>query len=306
MGLLVYGVISVFGREEVVVEYVWPIVRFLGTGPGVLLSVSVAVLLLGVSRSRELPGGSRHVAPSSETDRDRVQLRSALREAERELERLRPELRKSDRKLEQLGSKLQEAERELERLKPELREGKRERERLKSELRESKRQCERLKSERQEGEQVLEWLRSDPQEDERLKAENEQLRAERDALKEKIKTQDRRITLKQALSSAYREGLHLRRRTPSHRRRNGGERAPSDEAAAKWAIRTNELIKEALGEGEARLFLGADGRRVGDSSATEEQKRLNDRLNRLSELIQRVDSLQPIELQPDFISNGSR
>ena len=142
--------------------------------------------------------------------------------------------------------------------------------------------------------------RVDEQEYERLRSENERLRAESDALQAKVAAQDSRVALRQMLSAAYRDGLHLRGKTPGRRRRASRGRVPDDEVAAKWAIRTNELIKEALGEGEARRFLGANGRKSGDLSATEEQKRHNDRLNRLSELIQRVNSLQPLELQPGF------
>jgi hypothetical protein len=238
-GLLIYGLVSVLGHVEVIVKYIGPVVYFLGTGPGVLLSVAVAVLLilwaLRPPRPKRKPG---HAAPAF----------------------------KPDREYERLKSDLQESEREQERLQVALQEGERERERLKSDLQQSK------------------------QERKRLQAENKRLKAERDELKRKTTVYDNRVILKQALNAAYWEGLHLRGRKPSE-----------DEAAAKkWAIRTNELIKGALGESEARRFLATNGYRSGDSSATEEQKQLDRRLNRLSELIQRVDSLQPLDLRPDF------
>ena len=309
LALSVYGVVSVFGDEKLVVGYVWPIVSFLGTGAGVLVSVGVALLLLGAPRTRRSKSDLGYVVPSSEAERECVQVKAALREGDRERERLKSQLQESQRKLERLRTKMQERDGERERLGSELRDGKRERERLRSQLQESKREREQLRSELQEAERVLAWLRSSPQEDgrerERLKSENERLRAERDALKEKIKAQDRRVTLKQALSAAYRDGLYLRGRTPTHRRRGNRGRTHNDGGAAKWAIRTGELIKEALGEGEARRFLGVDAHSSDDSSVTEEQKRLNGRLNRLSELIQRVDSLHPLEIRPDFVGNGS-
>jgi len=241
---------------------------------------------------------------SSESERERVRLRSVLREGEREQEWLRSKLQKGERERERLRSKLREGEGEQERLRSELREGKRERQRLRWELQKGEGEQERLRSELREAERERERLRLDPQDDERererLKSENEWLRAERDELKAKVTVHESRVALRQALGTAYRDGLHLRGRTPGRRRKTSRGTTHDDEAAAKWAIRTNELIKEALGEGEARRFLGADGRRAGDLSATEEQKRLNDRLNRLSELIQRVNSLQPLELQPSF------
>ena len=306
LGLLIYGLVSVLGHVELVVEYVGPIVSFVGTGPGVLLSVTFAVLLIlwAVRTRRKNEAG--YAAPSSEPERERARLRSALQKGERELEWLRSELQKGEREFERLRSKLREGERERERLRSETQKGKRERERLRSALRESERKLERLRSETQRGAQELERLRWEPQEDERererLRSENEQLRAQRDALKEKVTIHDSRVALKQELNAAYRDGLHLRGGggTHSRRRRTNRGRTPDDEAATKWAIRTNELIKEALGEGEARRFLGTDARGSGDPSATEEQKQLNGRLNRLSELIQRVDSLQPLELRPGF------
>ncbi len=263
--------------------------------------MTVAVfLILRALRARGSKSEPGYAVSSSEPERERARLRSALRESEREREGLRSELQKSERERERLRSKLREGEREREGLRSELREGKRERQRLRSELQKSEREQEQLRSELQKGEQ--ERPRSDPREDEqeRLRSENERLRAERDALEAKVTAHEDRVALRQALGTAYRDGLHLRGRTPGRRRKTGRGRTFDDEAAAKWAIRTSELIKETLGEGEARRSLGADGRRAGDLSATEEQKRLNDRLNRLSELIQRVNSLQPLELQPGF------
>jgi hypothetical protein len=134
-----------------------------------------------------------------------------------------------------------------------------------------------------------------------LNSEIEELRAERRVLKEKVRAYESRVTLKQALNAAYVDGLHLRGRTSNHRRRTGRGRRPNDGAAAKeWAIRTSELIKGALGEGEARRFLGVDGLGAGGSSLPEERKQLDDHLKRLFELIERVDSLEPLELRADF------
>ena len=181
-------------------------------------------------------------------------------------------------------------------MKSALQEGNRKHQRLRSQLRKSERELERLKSALQEGER----------ERERLDSENEQLRAEKAALEEKVSVYDRRVTLKQALDAAYRDGLQLRGGTTTRKTANGGRRTSrrrtfDDEAATKWAIHTNELIKEALGESASRRFLGADGQKLsGDPSTTEEQKQIDGRLYRLSELIQQVDSLQPLELQEGF------
>lgn len=312
LGLLIYGLVSVLGHVELVVEYIGPVVSFLGTGPGVLLCVAIALLLILWALRTRRKSDPGYGTSSTESERERARLRSVVREGEREREWLRLELQKSEREIERLKSKLQKGERERERLKSETQKGKRERERLRAALREDEREIERLRLELQKGAQELERLRSEPQEDERerkrLESENEQLRAERDALKEKVTIHDSRIALKQALNSAYRDGLHLRGSGGTHSRRRSisRERVPNDEAAAKWAIRANELIKEALGEGEARRFLGTDSRRLEDPSTTEEQKQLNGRLNRLSELIQRVDSLQPLELRPGFFNGRER
>jgi chromosome segregation ATPase len=296
-GLLVYGLALALGHVELVVDYVGPVVSFLGTGPGVLLSVAVAVLLiLWALRARRPESKPGRAARSPEPERKREPPKSALQESRRERERLRAELQEG---------KWEQGEQEPERLRSALQEGRRERERLRSKLRESERERERLRSELREREQELERLKPGLQESgqelERLKSKNERLRAERDALREKMATYDNRMMLKQALNAAYRDGLHLREiSTTGRRRRTSRGRTPNDAAAAKWAIRTSELIKEALGEGEARRFLGVDGRRSGSPNATEEQSQVDGRLHRLSELIQQVDSLQPIELQPGF------
>jgi chromosome segregation ATPase len=291
-GLLVYGL--VLGHVELVVDHIEPIVGFLGTGPGVLLSVIVAVLFLWTSRAGQPKSKPDQAALSSRFDRERQRLKSALQEDKRGRKRLKLALR--------------EGERELERLKAELREGERERERLKVELREGEREQERLRAEQLEGAGELERLREDlrkclqehERERERLNSEIEQLGAERYALKEKVTTYESRVTLKQALNAAYVDGFHLRGRTSSHRRRTSRGRKPNDEAAAKWAIRTSELIKEALGEGEARHFLGASQFRPGDSSLAKEHMQLDAHLKQLAALIERVDSLQPLELRAGF------
>ncbi len=186
--------------------------------------------------------------------------------------------------------------RERKQLKSALQEGNRKHQQLRSQLRVSERELERLKAALQEGER----------EREQLESENERLRAENAALGEKVSVYDKRVTLKQALDATYRDGLQLRGGTTTRRTVNGGRRTSrrrtfDDEAATKWAIRTSELIKEALGESASRRFLGADSQKLsGDPSTTEEQKRIDGRLFRLSELIQQVDSLQPLELQDGF------
>ena len=186
--------------------------------------------------------------------------------------------------------------RERKQLKAALQEGNRKHQRLRSQLRDSERELERLKAALQEGER----------ERERLESENERLRAEKVALGEMANLYDRRVTLKQALDATYRDGLQLRGGTTSRRTTNGGRRSGrrrtfDDEAATRWAIHASELIKEALGESGSRRFLGADGEKLsGDPHTTEEQKRIDGRLYRLSELIQQVDSLQPLELQAGF------
>lgn len=265
-GLVTYGLVSVLGHVKLVVDYVGPIVGFLGTGLGVLLSVIVAVLFLRRSRARQPRSKPRQDALSSRFDRERQRLNSALQEDKRGRKRLKLALR--------------EGEREVERLKAELREGERERERLRAGLQECLQEHER--------------------ERERLNSEIEQLGAERYTLKEKVTTYESRVTLKRALNAAYVYGFHLRGTTSSHRSRNGRGGKPNDEVAATWAIRTSELIKEALGEGEARQFLGASQFNPGDSSLAKEQKQLDTHLKQLSELIERVDSLQPLELRADF------
>ena len=295
-GLLLYGLTSTFWPSKSLADYLGPIVDFLGTGPGVLLSVAVSVLLIlgGRSRTREPKSKTDSVTSSSRLDRERQRLKAELQESK--LQRGRIE------------STLREGERERERLKAELREGEQERERLRAELRAGEREREQLKAKLREGKRELEWLRTNlqdslqehEQERERLKSEIEQLRSERHTLEEKLTTYDSRVALKQVLDAAYWDGLHLRRRTRSHRGRPGRGRGRNDEAAAKWAIRTSELIREALGEGQARRFLGVNGRRSDDLGATERQEELDERLRWLAELIQRVDSFEPIELANGF------
>ena len=294
-GLLLYGLASTLGRLKPAVDYIGPIVEFLGTGPGVLLSVTVAVLLiLWASYTRQLKSKANPTASSSRIDRERQRLQAELQESKLQRERMQ--------------STLHEGERKREQLKAQLREGAQERERLRVELRTSEREREQLKAQLREGAQEREWLRANLQVDlqehgrerEWLKSEIEQLRAERHALEEKLTTYDNRVALKQALDAVYWDGLHMRRRTPSHRRGTSRGRRPNDEAAAKWAIRTSELIKEALGEEQARRFLGVNDRRLGDSSATERQEELEQRLKWLAGLIQRVDSFEPLELKAGF------
>jgi septal ring factor EnvC (AmiA/AmiB activator) len=230
LGLLVYGLVLALGHVELVVDYVGPMVSFLGTGPGVLLSVAAAVLLiLWALRARRPESKPGHGARSPESERKREPLKSTLQGVRRERERLRSELRESEREHKRLKSELREGEQELQRLRSTLQESRRERERLRSKLREGEREHERLESELRESKQKLERLRSALQEGERerLKSENERLRAEKDALKEKVTIYDNRMRLKQALNAAYRDGLHLREISTGRRRRTSrGERLP--------------------------------------------------------------------------------
>jgi chromosome segregation ATPase len=296
-GLLLYGLASISGRLIPVVDYVSSIVNFLGTGPGVLLSVIVAVLLiLWASHIRQSRNKINPITPSSRAARERQRLSSALQESELRRKQLKLALREGELEREQLKEELQEGQRKRDRLRVELRVGERERERLELELREGKRDLERQRANLQAE------LQKHDQERKRLRSEIEQLRTERRTFEEKLTTYDSRIALKRKLNAAYWEGLQLRRRTLSHRRATSRRRRPSDEAATKWAIRTSELIKEALGEGQARRFLGANGGRSSDSSATERQEQLDERLKWLAELIQRVDSFEPLELEAGFQS----
>ena len=293
--LLIYGVATVFGDVELLVNYVGPIVGFLGSGPGVLLSVLVAVLLLWSSRTRHPESKLGHAERSSRFDRERQRLKSAVQERKRERQRLKSALREAEQELARLKTELRGGERERERLKAKLLASERERELLRAEPLDSGRELERLRSD------LRECLKRYERERERLNSEIEELRAERRVLKEKVRAYESRVTLKQALNAAYVDGLHLRGRTSNHRRRTGRGRRPNDGAAAKeWAIRTSELIKGALGEGESRRFLGVNGLGSGGSSLPEERKQLDDHLKRLFELIERVDSLEPLELRGDF------
>ncbi len=290
-GLLLYVLTSTFGHLKPVANYVGSRMDFLGTGPGVLLSVTVAVLLiLGASRTRRPKSNANPAASSSRLDRERQRLKAELQEGQLQRERVKSALQEGERERERLKADLREGAQERVRLRAELRRGEHEREQLKANLREGKRELEWLRTNLQEGLQVHE------QERERLKSEIEQLRVQRQELEQKLTIYNSRVTLKQALDAAYWDGLHLRRRTRSHRRRTGHGRGRNDEAAAKWAMRTSELIKDALDEGQARRFLGVNGGRSDDLSATERQEKLDERLRWLAELIQRVDSFEPLEL----------
>lgn len=298
--LLLYGLALTLGRLKPVVDYVSPIVHFLGTGPGVLLSATVAILLILWAAPIRQPKSKANPATtsSSRLDRERQRLRAELQESKLQRERMRLTLQEGEQEREQLKAKLREAEQERERSKAQLRAGDQEREQLKAKLREAEQAFELLRTNLQED--LQENLQEQEREREWLKSEIERLRSERQTLEGKLTTYDRRVALKQALDTAYWDGLHLRRRTPSHRRGIGRRRRSNDEAAAKWAIRTNELITEALGEGQARRFLGVNSHRSGESSATERQEELDQRLKWLAELIQRVDSFEPLELEAGF------
>ena len=100
-GLLIYGLVSVLRNVEAIAKYIGPIVYFLGTGPGVLLSVAVAVLLilwaLRPQQPKRKPG---YAALSFRPDREYERLKSDLQESEREQERLQATLQEGERERE--------------------------------------------------------------------------------------------------------------------------------------------------------------------------------------------------------------
>lgn len=121
---------------------------------------------------------------------------------------------------------------------------------------------------------------------------------ERNALKKKVAHWENRRLLRRALSEAYKDGLFWR---------NG---KPSEKSVVKWATRTCGLIRAALeDEAEAKGFMKAGGRYLGDegsaaskiaSNDTKEQLIIDGHLGYLHEVMGRVNSLDPLKLQPDF------
>jgi hypothetical protein len=77
------------------------------------------------------------------------------------------------------------------------------------------------------------------------------------------------------------------------------EGTPRESAASDWVYRTRALIEAGLDEAEAIRFVWIGPYTTGDSG---ERARimLDTHLDRLSKLIRRVDSLEPLEVRPDF------
>jgi hypothetical protein len=114
----------------------------------------------------------------------------------------------------------------------------------------------------------------------------EEVEKERDKLREGKTTRDKRAALKDALATLDERG---------HEVYTGN---PSVEEAEKWVNDAGRLIYDALGNGEARLFMSDAGYtfRVSQND-TRQMLWVLGRLRRLAELMARVDS---IELLPDF------
>jgi hypothetical protein len=110
-----------------------------------------------------------------------------------------------------------------------------------------------------------------------------------DAPEEKPTPQENRVLLYKALTDSLEEGL-LFLDDPDYY---------EVDVIEDWEKRTSELIAEALGQGEVNTFLLYD-ENVEDPSATPLQLRVANRLQRLHQLIDRVDSLEPLELQSSF------
>ncbi len=103
------------------------------------------------------------------------------------------------------------------------------------------------------------------------------------------KTQENRSLLFEALGNALGEGL-MYLDDPDYY---------EADVIEKWERRTSELIAEALGQGEATSFLIND-ENVEDRRATQLQLRVANRVHRLGELMDRVDSTEPLELKSGF------
>ena len=94
-----------------------------------------------------------------------------------------------------------------------------------------------------------------------------------------------RQLLKRALGDLYQRGLFWQ-----HDEENFG----------RWEGRAHELIKDALGEDEARLFLTAEEGSEAWTDVTPYQARARSRISRLATVMMRVDSLKPLGLRPEF------
>lgn len=106
LGFLVFGLVSVAGNAVLIWSGAGPVIRFLGTGPGVLAGFVVAVLLilLGVeflsraapqattSATVEQTTGSSQTEREREHEREHEQLRNSFRRVQQERDRLRARL----------------------------------------------------------------------------------------------------------------------------------------------------------------------------------------------------------------------
>ncbi len=68
----------------------------------------------------------------------------------------------------------------------------------------------------------------------------------------------------------------------------------------KWERRTSKLITVALGQNEGMTFLIDDDVSVKGWRTMPLERRVARRMHRLEQLMERVDSSEPLELQPDF------
>ncbi len=103
---------------------------------------------------------------------------------------------------------------------------------------------------------------------------------------------ENRVLLKRALTEAYKHGLFWR-----------GHKI-TDKNVKNWAERTRALIEAALGEDEAHRFLAINEDTFGESEDAVHDLWMDQRLDRLGQLIRLVDSLKPLKLQPDFDGRG--
>lgn len=124
-------------------------------------------------------------------------------------------------------------------------------------------------------------------ENQKLSKENENLKKAVGSYAETAKYWTNRRLLKTALGEVYKHGLFWK----------GHE--PTDTNLKNWTERTHALIKASVGEEQADLFL-EDQQMPGMPDKTEANRWMDQRLQRLADLMQRVDSLRPLELQTDF------
>lgn len=125
---------------------------------------------------------------------------------------------------------------------------------------------------------------------EKLRAEAESLRAQRDELQGKLgQWEGDRVRFKDLLTNAYTEGLSLR------------ESKPSAEEARSWERHIKNLLEQAVGDEPARRVLKDDPTfRSAHLDATEEQRWMESRLNRLHDLMQQVKTRHAIPFRSGF------